>query len=66
MRAGDSLQRPVSTYLTPESEVLHFGFKVPDVRDLWPVLSVEIKNIDIYKCKNCAHFDSIHSNDARV
>lgn len=30
-----------STYLTPESEVLHFGFEVPDIGYLWPILTVE-------------------------
>lgn len=29
------------TYLTPEPEVLHFGFEVPDIGYLWPILTVE-------------------------
>ena len=29
------------TYLTPEAEVLHFGFKVPDIGNLRPILTVE-------------------------
>lgn len=30
-----------STDLTPEAEILHFGFKIPDVGYLWPILTVE-------------------------
>lgn len=29
------------SYLTPEPEVLHFGFKIPHVSYLWPVLTVD-------------------------
>lgn len=72
MKAGDSrwrlspeeksecaISNLSSTYLTPESEVLHFGFKVPDVCDLWSILSVEEK-----KQWNSVNFNSIHSDEA--
>lgn len=39
------------TYLTPESEVLHFGFEVPDVGYLWSILTVEKTRKTIFKLK---------------
>lgn len=39
-----------STYLTPEPEVLHFGFEVPDIGYLWPILTVENDQKNHFQC----------------
>lgn len=37
------------TYLTPEPEVLHFSFKIPDIGYLWAIFTVR-------KDKQIIHF----------
>lgn len=45
-----------STYLTPEPEVLHFGFEVPDIGYLWPILTVEQTRRTIFNVHSTSMF----------
>lgn len=50
------------THLTPESEVLHFGFEVPNISDLRAILSVKVRkqNVSVTRIKELLQADLLY------